>query len=370
MLHLCSFNYPVRLGFKQDLLSSHRLPTKSNPSCSLSSQNQTPCSSVSNKESNPSCNGGEIQTFLENVLEGLSKTPRELSSKYLYDQHGSELFDQICELDEYYVTRTEMAIMDECIDEIAEEIGEDVMLVEYGSGSSTKTRKLLRHLKDLAAYVPIDISSEHLLQAVDDLRGLFPDIAILPVVADFTSQFSLPESQDPAAHAVVYFPGSTIGNFPRPDAQLMLEQFSDLVGQTGGLLIGIDLQKDIAVIEAAYNDAARVTAAFNMNLLKRINRELGANFDLTGFQHRAVYREDEGRIEMRLISQTAQTVSIGDQVFEFQAGEHITTEYSHKYTVDGFAKLAAKAGFSLKHQWSDPQEYFAILYFVADAKQA
>ena len=333
----------------------------------MSSQNQTPCSNGANTGSKASGDDIEDQTFLENVLEGLSKTPRELSAKYFYDQQGSELFDQICELEEYYVTRTEMAIMDQCIEEIALEIGKDVMLVEYGSGSSTKTRKLLRHLQELTAYVPIDISSEHLLQTANDLRNLFPDIEILPVVADFTTQFPLPKSKKPAAQAVVYFPGSTIGNFRRQDAQQMLEQFSDLVGESGGLLIGIDLQKDIAVIEAAYNDAEGVTAAFNMNLLKRINRELGANFDLGGFEHRAVYCENQGRIEMQLISKKAQTVSIGDQVFEFQAGEPITTEYSHKYKIDQFAKLAAQAGFLLKHQWSDPKDYFAILYFVADA---
>lgn len=301
-------------------------------------------------------------------MEGLGKAPREISSKYFYDQHGSELFDQICQLDEYYVTRTEMAIMDQFIDEIAHELGKDVMLVEYGSGSSTKTRKLLRHLPALAAYVPIDISSAHLMQTSDDLIALFPEIEILPVIADFTTSFPLPESQKKAARAVVYFPGSTIGNFPPEDAQKMLSQFSELAGETGGLLIGIDLQKDIATLEAAYNDAQGVTAAFNMNLLKRINRELGANFDLDGFEHRAIYCENEGRIEMRLICRKDQTVSISDQVFEFQVGEHITTEFSHKYTIEGFAKLAAQAGFVLKHQWCDPQEYFALLYFVADGK--
>lgn len=307
------------------------------------------------------------QSFLSDVLTGLGDSQRHFNCKYFYDLRGSQLFDAICETDDYYVTRTELAIMDQYLEEMVEQIGRQVMLLEYGSGSSTKTRKLLAKLEQPAAYVPIDISEEHLLQAANTLRELFPDIEVLPVTADFTSEFELPRSQKEATHAAVYFPGSTIGNFPPAEAKQMLARFAKIVGSDGGLLIGFDRQKDPKTLEAAYNDSQGVTAAFNLNLLHRINRELGADFDVDAFEHRAVYFPNEGRIEMQLVSKCAQTVNVGGKAFEFSSGEHIRTEYSHKYKIEDFTALAAEAGFSLRKHWSDPKQYFAVMYFVQNA---
>lgn len=303
-------------------------------------------------------------TFLQDILEGLSRSPKSLPCKYFYDERGSRLFDRICELEEYYPTRTELAIMRRYAPEMAQQIGPGVMLAEYGSGSSIKTRWLLDHLPDPVAYVPVDISRDHLERTAGRLAGDYPHIDVLPVCADFTGTFDLPVSIREPSHAAVYFPGSTIGNFTPEQALRLLQQISDLCGTGGGLLIGIDLKKDVATIEAAYNDAAGVTAEFNLNLLHRINRELDGDFALNEFRHRAVYNPQMGRVELGLVSQRAQRVTVAGETFDFERGEEIRTEYSHKYTIEEFAELAAAADLSLHRHWTDDASQFAVLHFA------
>ena len=304
--------------------------------------------------------------FLDDVVHGLGRSPKQLQCKYFYDERGSQLFDQICELPEYYVTRTEQAIMDAHAVEMAEQLGEKVMLVEFGSGSSSKTRVLLDHLNRPAAYVPLDISEEHLLKTASCLREHYPELEILPLVADFTQPFELPTSRIEPSHAAVYFPGSTIGNFEPHAAIRMLKMIAGILGKEGGLLIGVDLQKPTTIIEAAYNDSEKVTDAFNLNVLHRVNRELGADIEIDQFHHRAVYNEHHCRVEIHVVSEEDQTVTIGDRVFDFRQDEKVLTEYSHKYTVDGFAEMASKAGFRLHKSWTDPKQYFAVLHLVAE----
>lgn len=306
-------------------------------------------------------------SFHDAVVAGLSATEKMLPCKYFYDETGSQLFDQICELDEYYVTRTEQSIMQEHVAEMAMQIGPRAMLVEYGSGSSLKTRSLLRALSRPAAYVPIDISKQHLRATASDLCGAFPQIPILPVCADFTCSFELPVPPVDASHVAVYFPGSTIGNFTPSAARRILDQIAGQVGSGGGLLIGIDLQKDHEILCSAYDDADGITAAFNLNLLDRIERELDASLDCDGFEHRAIYNESEHRIEMQLVSQRDQVIRLGQQFFPVNSGESITTEYSHKYSVKSFERLAAKAGFSLHKHWIDANKYFAVLHLVVES---
>lgn len=308
------------------------------------------------------------QTFCNDVTQGLRAPSKSLPCKYFYDARGSRLFDAICKLDEYYLTRTELAIMEQSADEMGTAIGPGVMLVEFGSGSSFKTRLLLDHLESPVAYVPIDISRDHLFQSAADLGADYPQIETLPVCADFTREFQLPRPRRTPTHVAVYFPGSTIGNFSPAQAEALLARFRPLCGTGGGLLIGIDLQKDPAIIEAAYNDRMGITAEFNKNLLLRINRELGGNFDLTQFRHLASYDAEKGRVEIHLESIRPQRVSIQGEWFSFQAGERIHTEYSHKYTLDGFAASAERAGLSLERSWTDPDHYFAVLHLtVIDA---
>lgn len=306
----------------------------------------------------------KMETFYEDVVSGLSQSPRSLPCKYFYDERGSKLFDQICELEEYYLTRTELSIMQKYAREMAEQIGPGVMLVEYGSGSSIKTRILLDHLKAPAAYVPVDISKEHLQQTAHNLRLRHPEIEIKPVCADFTEDFELPISTQEPTHNAVYFPGSTIGNFQPSAAQAMLKRIVSLCGCGGGLLLGVDLQKDIETIESAYNDSEGVTAEFNLNLLRRINRELDAQISIDQFGHRANYNSHHNRVELSLVSQQDQTIQVGDQSFDFSEGESIHTEYSHKYTVEGFAELAAEAGLTLRKHWTDELNRFAVLHFA------
>ncbi|MCA9185242.1 MAG: L-histidine N(alpha)-methyltransferase, partial [Planctomycetales bacterium] len=245
--------------------------------------------------------------FLMDVLNGLDNPQKNIPSKYFYDQRGSELFEQICELDEYYVTRTELEIMRRYVPEMAQQIDSGVMLVEFGSGSSVKTRLLLDELIEPVAYVPVVISGEHIEQVATQLRQAYPGIDILPVCADFTQPFALPTASRRYTHVAVYFPGSTIGNFTPSAARQLLQRIADLVGVGGGLLIGIDLQKERQILEAAYNDRAGVTAEFNRNLLRRINTELQADFDVDQFRHRAVYDPHCARGELYLDSQTEQT---------------------------------------------------------------
>ncbi|MDX1648737.1 MAG: L-histidine N(alpha)-methyltransferase [Myxococcota bacterium] len=307
----------------------------------------------------------EREAFLAEVLRGLRQPRKELPCKYLYDAQGSVLFDRICELEEYYPTRTELAIMDADADAMSAALGPRCLLVEYGSGSSAKTHVLLEHLVDPAACVPVDISRDHLLRAAEELAKAHRHIPIIPVCADFTRPFAVPEPPRPERRRAVYFPGSTIGNFTPAAARALLRSIREVAGDGGGLLIGVDLVKDPAVLERAYDDARGVTAAFNKNLLARINRELGGDFDLDAFAHRAVWNEEAGRVEMHLVSRRTQTARVDGEAVGFVAGESICTEHSHKYTLEGFARLAAEAGFRVESVWTDPEDLFSVQWLVS-----
>ncbi len=299
---------------------------------------------------------------LREIVAGLSRDQKAISPKFFYDERGSQLFDRITELPEYYLTDAELEIMRDSVDEMAALIGKTASLIELGSGSSLKTRVLLENLDDLAAYVPVDISEEHLFASAAQLRKEFPEIDIRPVVADFTKTFTLPTPAIMPERNVVYFPGSTIGNFERAMAMQLLQVMYEEAGENGALLIGVDLQKDPDVIDRAYNDSAGVTAEFNLNMLRHLNESYGANFDLDAFEHSAVYDEDEGRVVIELVSQAEQTVEIADKEFELADGETILTEYSHKYTLRGFAKMAKAAGFTVEKVWTDADRLFSVQY--------
>ena len=306
----------------------------------------------------------DLDEFRHHVLQGLARDRKRLSSKYLYDQRGSELFDRICEVDEYYPTRTELRITQDNAKEMAAMIGPRCLLIEFGSGSSVKTRILLDELEDAAAYVPVDISAEHLLTSAKDLANDYPGLRVLPVCADFTQPFDLPECPSDVGRRVVYFPGSTIGNFTPEQADKCLALAADLCGTGGGLLIGVDLKKDRETLEAAYNDAEGVTAEFNLNLLARINRELDADFSKDQFEHKAVYDEKNGRIESYLVSLCEQEVTVDETVVSFNEGESILTEYSHKYSLADFQVVASVAGFSVRKVWTDARSLFSVQYLT------
>jgi dimethylhistidine N-methyltransferase len=296
------------------------------------------------------------------VVEGLSASPKTLPCKYFYDEQGSHLFDRICELDEYYVTRTEIGILERVAPEIANRLGPDALILELGSGSSTKTHILLDALERPAGYVPIDISKEHLRAAAARVRGEFPHVPVHPVCADFTEPLELPRFAHGARQRFVYFPGSTIGNFDPEGQRRLLRRVAPMCQpEGGGLLIGIDLIKDVRILEAAYDDAEGVTAEFNLNLLERLNRDIGTDFDRSRFAHRALYNREHDRIEMHLVSQADQAVALDDERFRLEEGETICTEHSHKFSVGSFSALAAEVGLELDGIWFDPDELFAIL---------
>lgn len=301
---------------------------------------------------------------INEIVAGLSKTRKAISPKYFYDERGSQLFEKITELPEYYLTDAELAIMRANVDEMAALIGKQASLIEFGSGSSLKTRILLENLDELAAYVPVDISEDHLWTSAQRIRREFPNIAVHPVVADFTRSFALPMPAIMPVKNVVYFPGSTIGNFEHDMAMDLLRVMHQEAGENGALLIGVDLQKDVGIIDRAYNDSAGVTAAFNLNMLRHLNTVYDANFDIGAFEHSAVYDKDEGRVVIELISQKDQTVEVGDTEFAIADGEAILTEYSHKYTLDGFARMANDAGFTVAKVWTDKAALFSVQYCV------
>jgi dimethylhistidine N-methyltransferase len=304
--------------------------------------------------------------MLSDVLRGLALPAKNIPSLYFYDQRGSELFDAITLLPEYYPTRTEISILETFGPEMTGALGPGVRLIELGSGSAVKTELLLANLNDPAAYVPVEISREHLQAAAARIAADFPELEVLPVNADFTEPFDLPEPKHHRVQRnVAFFPGSTIGNFPRDMAASLLRATCRQVGAGGAMLIGVDLVKDAAVLERAYNDAAGVTAEFNLNLLARLNRELGADFDLEGFRHEAVWDEPASRIEMRLISVRPQVVNVAGRRFKFAAGEVLVTEYSHKYTLAGFRSLTERSGFSVARAWTDPGALFSVQLLVA-----
>ncbi|HUA64342.1 MAG TPA: L-histidine N(alpha)-methyltransferase [Alphaproteobacteria bacterium] len=306
--------------------------------------------------------------FLSETVAGLSKPQKTLPFKFFYDEEGSRLFNDICELEEYYVTRVENQILRDNIEEIATLIGSGCRLVEFGSGTSTKTRHLLTHLRRMSSYVPIDISGPQLVESAAQLSREFPNLEICPVEADYNDILELPGSRRKSKRTVAFFPGSTIGNLEPDEAVAFLGNIAFLCGGEGCLLIGIDRKKDRRILEPAYNDRKGVTARFNLNILARANRELGADFDLSAFRHHAPYNEIHGRIEMHLVSQCAQTVHLDSQDFRFEEGEHIITEYSYKYTLRGFERLALRAGFDLVEHWEDPDDLFSVLFLRVERR--
>jgi dimethylhistidine N-methyltransferase len=303
------------------------------------------------------------ESFRDAVLHGLARPQKAIPCKFFYDERGSALFEQICRLPEYYPTRTEIAILEENAEEIAAQMGVYSRIVEFGSGASHKARILLQALDRPVAYVPVDISREHLLEAASSLAEDFPDTAIIAVCADYTRPFSLPPLPGPAGKRIGFFPGSTIGNFEPDAAVRFLANCADILGSRGEMLIGVDLKKDPSILDAAYNDRRGVTAAFNLNLFERINRELDGDLDLDLFEHFAFYSESKGRVEIYIRSLVDQQAMIAGRRFQFGAGELIHTEYSYKYSVAEFRALAARAGFRPVDTWTDSAELFSVHYF-------
>lgn len=304
----------------------------------------------------------------QEIKVGLQQQPKKLPPKFFYDERGSQLFDRICDLPEYYPTRTETAIMKANINEIEAVIGEEAMLIEYGSGSSLKTRILLDHLPALKAYMPIDISKNHLLKAARDIAQNYLNLDVLPVCTDYTQSFTLPLYNKPVSHKVVFFPGSTIGNFQPQVAVRFLEQVAYIIGDGGGLLIGVDLKKDPNILHAAYNDNQGITAAFNLNILAHLNHRFGSNFNLHNFQHYAFYNPTTGCIEMHLVSTQSQIIQLGRETISFAEQESIITEHSYKYTLPEFSNLAAKAGFVVEKVWQDEECLFSVQYLSKVAR--
>lgn len=308
--------------------------------------------------------GHEGEDFRAAVLTGLAQPQKQVPAKFFYDTRGSQLFDRICELESYYPTRTEIGLLRRHAGEIAEAAGSEATLVEFGSGSSRKVRILLDALQAPAAYVPIDISRAHLMAAAQALAEDYPGLPVLAVCADYTRDFSLP-GEVPDGTPLGFFPGSTLGNFAPVEAARFLRRIAGLVGPGGGLLIGIDLKKDEAILHAAYNDPEGVTAAFNLNLLERMRRELAAELDPEGFRHEAHYNRARGCIEMHLVSRKRQRIVIGDRSFDLEQGETIHTEDSRKYTLDGFRAQAQAAGWRPLEAWVDDRRLFSLHYLVA-----
>lgn len=304
--------------------------------------------------------------FRANILAGLKAEKKHIAPKYFYDSQGSMLFDRICELPEYYLTRTEISLLKQYGYQIADSIGPDALLFELGSGSSTKIRLLLEAIQP-KCYVPMDISRDHLFQSASLLAKDYPWLKVHGICVDYADPWNLPPGLK-GKNRIAFFPGSSIGNLTSEEAVDLLGRIAQLVGNDGGLLIGVDLIKDIGVLEAAYNDQQKVTAAFNKNLLVRLNRELGANFQVDQFQHRAFYNRDLDRIEMHLVSDREQHINIDDELIHFKAGETIHTENSTKYSVVGFHSLALRAGFHPVKVWTDPDDLFSIHYLQTQSE--
>jgi dimethylhistidine N-methyltransferase len=306
----------------------------------------------------------EVADFRAEALRGLRGRPKSLSPKFFYDQRGSELFDRICELEEYYPTRAEIEILESHAAEIAALLGYDCTLIEYGSGSSRKVRSLLDAFDGQPIYAAIDISKEHLLHSAQELSWSYPELDVVAICADYTKPFDLPWRLRSSRNKAVFFPGSTIGNFTPGEARRFLRETANLLQPRGSLLIGVDLKKNPEVLDAAYNDAAGVTAAFNKNLLRRMNLELGADFDLSSFRHHAFYNQPAERVEMHLVSLRDQCVRFDGAWIDFERGESIHTENSYKFDVASFQSLAEEAGFRAERVWSDPRGLFSLHYLT------
>ncbi len=300
-----------------------------------------------------------VSEFAADVLAGLTAIPKRLLPKYFYDHVGSELFERITELPEYYPTRCDVGILTEHAEDVAALMPARAALIEFGSGSSAKTRILLSKAKALTAYVPVDISAEFLRQQADALRREYPAVAMLPVVADFAKPFRLPAAVEKLPR-VGLFPGSTIGNFEPHEAANLLRSAARVLGKGASFIVGIDLVMDTRILQKAYNDSAGVTARFNLNLLARINRELGGNFNLASFEHHAFFNRERSRIEMHLASLDRQRVRLLGECIDFRAGETIHTENSYKYSVESFRAMARGAGWTPTAVWTDPQQYFSV----------
>lgn len=302
--------------------------------------------------------------FGRDLAAALAAHPRSISPKYFYDSVGSQLFDRICELPEYYPTRTELGILERCAGEMAELAGPRAEIVEFGAGSLRKVRLLLEAFEAPARYVPIDISGDHLDEAAAGLRAEFPGLDVRPVAGDYTRRLELPAPPAGAGRRIGFFPGSTLGNFTPEEALVFLQGAAGVLGG-GALLLGADLVKDPGLLHAAYNDSQGVTAAFNLNLLARANRELGADFELAQFAHYAFYNAPRRRIEMHLVSRERQSVRLAGRRFELEEGESLHTENSYKFTVDGLRALARRAGFRPGPVWTDPQRLFSVHWLHA-----
>jgi len=303
------------------------------------------------------------ESFRDAVFSGLGREPKTLPCKFFYDARGSALFEGICEVPEYYLTRTEIGILEDYAGEIARHIGAHCRLIELGSGSSRKVRILLEALEAPAAYVPVDISREYLRDAASRLAADFPDLSVVAVCADYTRPFALPPLPGPPGKRVGFFPGSTIGNFEPEAVVRFLAHCAELLGPEAEMLIGVDLKKDGAILGAAYNDRAGLNARFNLNLLERINRELGGDLNTARFEHLAIYNEEEGRMELYLKSLSERTATIAGRQFRFAEGERIHTENSYKYAIPEFRALAARAGFAAVRTWTDRDQLFSVHYF-------
>ncbi len=306
----------------------------------------------------------ETEDILSEITEGLTRPQKALPSKLFYDKEGSSLFDQITNLEEYYLTRTEVAIIKDNIKQISDTLGQECLLIELGSGSSQKIRLLLENLNNPSGYVPIDISEEHLLNSVRTLAKDYPGLRIMPMYADYTKSFNLPPFNFPYSKKVVYYPGSTIGNFSPVEAYEFLRRISQIAGPESGLLIGVDLVKDKRILHKAYNDKSGVTADFNLNILRRINREIGSNFNLNEWEHNAFFNSEENRIEMHLESKSEQLIQINGTRVKVARGESILTEYSYKYTIEAFRELVSDF-YKVETVWTDRNNLFSIQYLVA-----
>lgn len=300
-------------------------------------------------------------TIIDEIKRGLGSNPKWLPSKLFYNEKGSQLFDQICELKEYYPTRTEGSIIKDNLEAITGLFNEDTVLLEFGSGSSRKTKMLLSSIDKLKAYVPIDISESYLSGIADKLREDYKHFPIYPVAGDYTRPLNIPKEIREAGKIIAFFPGSTIGNFLPNDARKFLQIVSDECGRNGGLLIGVDLIKDEKILNNAYNDSKGITAEFNLNLLDHLNYQYGYNFNLNNFEHQAFYNKEFNRIEMHLISNQKQIVSVNGNSYEFETDESILTEYSHKYSIEGFEELCTGI-FNVEKVWTDEANYFSLQY--------
>jgi len=301
--------------------------------------------------------------YIAELYEGLTSPQKTINPKYFYDQLGSELFEKITELPEYYPTRTEISILQTHATSIAELLGDNVVLIEPGAGSCSKVRHLLDAIKP-QCYLPMDISAEFLFQSARQLERDFDWLNLQPIAADFTRNIDLPALPD-AANKVIFYPGSTIGNFEPDDAIEFLSQAKAIIGDQGGVLIGIDLQKDHNLLHAAYNDACGITEQFNLNILNHVNTLIDSDFDLNNFSHRAFYNDQKNRIEMHLVCEQSHTVRCDDSTITFDAGESIHTESSYKYTLGGIESLAKAAGLQLEQSWVDQQALFSVNYLSA-----